>query len=241
MPDDKLTKMAVLYARVSTQEQARTGMSLDAQVSAMRAYCAMRGLEVTHVVLDPAVSAAKELRLRPGGARVVNLVAGDDVGHVVAFKLDRLFRNCRDCLAVTATWDKLGTSLHLVDLGGQSIDTSSAIGRFFLTVIAGAAEFERNLIAERTTAALAHRRAVGRRVGQIPYGYRLASDGYSLTPDADEQKALSTIRRLRREGMALRRIVDILNEGDAEPRGTKWHMTTVARLARQMLSSDAAA
>ena len=60
--------------------------------------------------------------------------------YAVQTKLDRLFRNCQDCLQVTALWDRLGISLHLIDLGGQAIDTSSAMGRFFLTVMGGAAE-----------------------------------------------------------------------------------------------------
>ena len=70
-------------------------------------------------------------------------------------KLDRMFRNAGDCLATVEAWDRAGVALHVVDLGGNAIDTTSAAGRFMLVVLAGAAEMERNLIRERTKAALA--------------------------------------------------------------------------------------
>ena len=59
----------------------------------------------------------------------------------------------------TETWDKQGVTLHLIDMGGASFFTSSAVGRMFLTMLAGFAQFERDLIAERTAAALATKRA----------------------------------------------------------------------------------
>ena len=69
----------------------------------------------------------------------------------MACKLDRLFRDAADCLNVTKHWDKRNIALHLIDVGGQTIDTSSSMGRFFLTMMAGVAEMERNLIRDRTT------------------------------------------------------------------------------------------
>jgi DNA invertase Pin-like site-specific DNA recombinase len=122
-------------------------VSLEAQESAMRAYCRMRGLEIVEMVRDGGVSAGKPLADREGGKRVLKLVHNHKVKGVIAWKLDRLFRDCSDCLLVTRRWDKQGVSLHLIDLGGQAVDTSSAMGRFFLTVIAGVAELERNQMA----------------------------------------------------------------------------------------------
>ncbi|MBI1827808.1 MAG: recombinase family protein [Planctomycetes bacterium] len=56
--------------------------------------------------------------------------------------------NC-DCLTTVERWEKSGVTLHVVDLGGNAIDTASAAGRFMLVVLAGAAEMERNLTRER--------------------------------------------------------------------------------------------
>ncbi len=114
------------YVRVSTEEQSREGISLDAQRARIEAYCAMRGLELVELVDDPGVSASKPLRARAGGQRLLDLLRRRRITGIVAFKLDRLFRNCADCLGNVEVWDRAGVGLHLLDLGGSAIDTSSA-------------------------------------------------------------------------------------------------------------------
>lgn len=217
----------IAYCRVSTDEQT---ISLDMQQATLRAYCTMRNLNLVEVITDT-VSAGKPLSSRDGGRRLLDMVRRKKVDAVVAYKLDRLFRDCGDCLQVTRQWEQQGVALHLVDLGGQAVDTSSATGRFFLTVIAGAAEMERNLIRERTRAALQHRRTNRKRTGQIPYGYQLASDGESLEPLQEEQEVLSLIMQMRQEGKTLRAITTYLNSNSIPSRGKRWHLTTVARIA----------
>lgn len=70
---------------------------------------------------------------------------------MVALKLDRRFRDAADALVQTRVWDRAGIALHVVDMGGQSLNTASSMGRMFLTMTAAFAELERNLISERTT------------------------------------------------------------------------------------------
>jgi len=224
---------AVLYCRVSTEEQATEGVSLEAQEAALRAYCAMRGLEVVELVIDAGVSAGKPLAARAGGTEVLALAGKGKVGAVVAWKLDRLFRDACDCLDVTAGWDKRGVALHLVDLGGQAVDTSTAMGRFFLTVMAGCAELERNQIRERTSAGMAHKKAKGERVGTVPFGYRVATDGVALEEQPDEQVVISRVKALRVGGMTLQAITDQLNTDGTPSRGKRWHLTSVARLLKR--------
>jgi DNA invertase Pin-like site-specific DNA recombinase len=226
-------KTAVAYIRVSTEEQVSEGVSLEAQEATLRAYCTMRNMELVDLVADPGVSAGKPLADREGGRRVLELVRSGQVGSVVGYKLDRLFRDAADCLNVTSDWDRSGVTLHLVDLGGQAVDTSSAMGRFFLTVMAGAAEMERNLVRERTKAAMAHKKAQGKRVGQIPFGSRIAEDGEHLEPESDEQQVIEYIRELRDRGMTLRGITARLNEEEVRARGERWHLTSVARVLRR--------
>ena len=198
---------AALYIRVSTNEQATEGVSLEAQEARLRAYCTMRGLEVAEVVTDAGVSAGKALDAREGGRRVLELIASGEADAVVAYKLDRLFRDCADCLTVTRTWDRTGVALHLVDMGGQTLDTSTAMGRFFLTVMAGAAELERGLVGERTKAALAHKRSKGEKTGgRVPYGWQLATDGKTLEPNAPEQEVIDCANELRAAGLSLRAV-----------------------------------
>jgi len=74
-------------------------------------------------------------------------------------KLDRLFRNATDALQKSAEWDKAKLALHILDMDGSNIDTASAVGKMFFTMTAGFAEMERNLISERTKAALSFKKA----------------------------------------------------------------------------------
>lgn len=209
---------AISYVRVSTVEQASEGISLAAQTQAIRSYAAFRGLELVHELSDPGVSAGKPLQDRDGGRQLFRHARHPHVGAVIAYKLDRLFRDAADCLAVTKEWDELEVDLHLVDLGGQPVDTSTAMGRFFLTIMAGVAEMERNLISERTKAAMNHLKLQNKRIGGIPYGYQLADDKRTLVPNAEEQRVIAIARQKRGEGLSLRKIAAALTDEDIRSR-----------------------
>ena len=226
---------AVLYLRVSTQEQAREGISLAAQEAKLRAYCELRGLRVVEVVIDAGVSGGKPMHGRTDGQRILDLVKRGAVAHVVTYKLDRLFRDCADCLTVTAAWDKKAIALHLVDLGGQTLDTSSAMGRFFLTVMAGAAELERNLIRERTREAMGYVKSQGRKTGgDVPYGFSVADDGRTLVVHEQEQAMLEAIRSARQRGFSQRQVVaELTRQGFTTRRGTAFRLRQVQRIMEQ--------
>jgi site-specific DNA recombinase len=226
---------AVLYLRVSTQEQAREGISLAAQEARLRAYCELRGLRVVEVVTDAGVSGGKPMHSRVGGSRILDLVQRSAVAHVIAYKLDRLFRDCADCLTVTAAWDKKAIALHLVDLGGQTLDTSSAMGRFFLTVMAGTAELERNLIRERTSEAMSYVRSQGHKTGgDAPYGYLVAGDGKTLVAAEGEQALLGAIRSARQRGLSQHQVVaELAQQGYTTRKGTPLILKQVQRIMQQ--------
>jgi DNA invertase Pin-like site-specific DNA recombinase len=160
---------AIGYVRVSTEEQALEGVSITAQEERLRAYCTMSGLELVGVLQEAGVSGVKPLANRPQGEELLRLVKTKQVQHVVALKLDRLFRDAEDCLHQTKAWDKAGVALHLLDMGGQAINTASAMGRMFLTMAAGFAELERNLISERTKLAMQHLKSQGKVFGHQRY------------------------------------------------------------------------
>ena len=225
----------VLYLRVSTQEQAREGISLAAQEAKLRAYCALRGLRIVEVVTDVGVSGGKPMHSRVGGQHILDLVRRNAVAHVIAYKLDRLFRDCADCLTVTAAWDKKAIALHLVDLGGQTLDTSSAMGRFFLTVMAGAAELERNLIRERTSEAMSYVKSQGHKTGgDVPYGYTVAADGKTLVADGQEQAMLEAIRSARQRSYSQRQVVaELTRQGFTTRKGTPFILRQVQRIMEQ--------
>ena len=185
-------RVAIAYVRVSTEEQACEGVSLEAQQARIRAYCVHRELDLLDVIIDAGVSAGKPLDARDGGKRLLDALASGAATDVVSVKLDRLFRNVADCLTVVESWDKANIAMHLVDMGGQAVDTSSAIGRFFLTITAAMAELERTQTCERTRVALRHKRAQGEYCGgRVPYGYVLV-DG-KLEVHGPEQAIVLTL------------------------------------------------
>jgi DNA invertase Pin-like site-specific DNA recombinase len=223
------SNLAIGYIRVSTIQQSDHGVSLEAQDERLRAYCTVAGLSLVNVVCESAVSGSVPLSDRPAGAQLLAAVRRD-VAHVVTLKLDRLFRDAEDALRQTRLWDKDGVSLHLIDFNGAAISSGSAMGRMMLTMLAGFAEFERNLIAERTSAALSHKKRHLQVFNHEPFGYR--REGSSLMCVPEEKAVVCRVKLLRSEGLTLARIARGLNdEGVSTKRpGGKWYPSTVRNL-----------
>lgn len=232
---------AVLYVRVSTDEQARHGVSLDAQEERLRAYCMAQALEVVEVVREEGYSAFKKLHTRPGGIRLLQLVAAGKVRHVVALRVDRLFRNAADALTQTEAWDRAGIALHVCDYGGIALNTASPFGRFFFTSVAAFAELERAMIAERTRSALRYKRSKGEVYGSTPYGFERV--GGELRTVGRELATVGRIQSLAAAGQSLAAIARQLNsEAVPTKQGRSWHASTVRYLLKnELYTSEATA
>ena len=105
-----MTETAIGYIRVSTSDQVDNGVSLEAQRERIGAYALAQGLKLVEIVADEGVSGAKPLAERAAGARLVEVVdrptvrrRAPAVRHVIALKLDRLFRDAVDALETTRT------------------------------------------------------------------------------------------------------------------------------------------
>jgi DNA invertase Pin-like site-specific DNA recombinase len=219
---------ALCYTRVSTVEQSKFGFSLDAQEQRLRAYCQVAGLEVMELVREEGISASIPLAKRPAGAKLLEFI-GDGIGHVVCLKLDRLFRDAEDALRQTKAWDKAGIALHLVDMGGTSMNTASAMGRMFLTLMAGCAELERNLVAERTASVLAHKKQQGRVYNHTPYGFDRVGD--RLVVAVEEMAMVHLMRERREDGWSFAMIADVLNSDQVRgKKGGRWHGRTIKNI-----------
>lgn len=224
---------AIGYTRCSTQEQADSGLGLDAQAERIKAYCMLKGLGLAEIIVDAGVSGGKPLASREGGQRLLTAIRRKQADGVVMLKLDRGFRNAADCLNTIDHWERAGIGLHVVDLGGNAIDTTSAAGRFMLVVLAGAAEMERNLTRERTRSAMAVKRANGQRIGAVPYGFDLAPDAVTLNSNAVEQAVIADILSMRAIGFTLDRIAQTLTKRGVPTktgRSPKWTHSAVDRI-----------
>ena len=227
---------AIGYVRCSTQEQSDSGLGLEAQRERIRAYATLKGLRLVDIIEDAAVSGGKPLASRDGGRRLLEALRQGRADSIIMLKLDRGFRNAGDCLTTVEQWERKGIALHVADLGGNAIDTTSAAGRFMLVVLAGAAEMERNLTRERTRAAMAVKRANGQRIGSVPYGYDLADNGITLRPNTQEQAILKDIRAMRKSGKTLHAIADALTERGVPTKtgkSNRWSHSAIARILRR--------
>ena len=216
---------AVGYVRVSTEDQAKEGVSLDNQKSKIQAYCQLKDLNLSEIIEDAGIS-AKNLR-RPGVQRVLRLAKKKQIDAVIVYKLDRIFRSTVDALETTKMFDKWGVSFHSIE---ETLDTKSAMGRFFFTLSAALAEMERRLIGERTKAALSYKRKRNEKTGgDVPYGYDLSPAGI-LIKNVAEQKIIRLIYRLNNDGYSLRKICKELEKsGYPTKRGNlAWHPATIA-------------
>jgi len=224
---------AIGYARVSSTEQVN-GTSLDNQQAQIREYASLKLLDLMETLVDAGISGGKPLATRPQGQRLAEKVEVGEISSVIITKLDRAFRSASDCLSNVETWDKKGVNLHILNLGGQSLDTGTPIGKFFITIMAAAAELERNLINERCNEGRKARRAEGRRIGEVPFGYTLAEDGKTLLQNPQEQEALSLIRSMKAKGFTLRQIAGELNSrGYKAKKGGIWTFGQVQSILRR--------
>jgi DNA invertase Pin-like site-specific DNA recombinase len=218
------------YVRVSTDEQSRDGVSLDAQRDKVRLYAELHGLDLVEIECDAGVS-AKTLD-RPALARVLAMLDAGALDGLVVYKLDRLTRSLADWSLLIDRYfgEKAGKALMSVS---ESIDTRTAGGRMVLNIMMTVAQWERETICERTQTALDHKRSRGERIsGRLPYGQDLAADGKQLVPNRREQDVLAEIRSLRAQGLSLRKVCAALNDrGEPTKTGASWSPSTVRALA----------
>lgn len=167
---------AIGYVRVSTDKQE---ISPEMQAAKIMAYAVLHEIELVEIVMDEGMS-AKTIATRSKALKVISSAKEGKVQAVIVYKLDRLFRNAAEALTISRELDEAGVALHSVM---EHIDTKSAMGKFFFTIMAAVAEMERNIISERTAEVLRHKKASGEVYNHIPYGY-LKSDEGRLIEDA---------------------------------------------------------
>src|SRR5215831_6046296 len=132
-------KDAISYIRVSSDEQADSGLGLEAQRQRIATYCDLKGLRLVEVFEDPGVSGGKPLASRPAGSRLL-MAAKKSKAVVVVAKLDRLFRSVADAASIIAEFNK--KSIQLVAIA-EGFDTANPYGRAMAQMASVFAELER--------------------------------------------------------------------------------------------------
>jgi len=209
------------YCRVSTAEQADSGLGLDAQRASILAECARKGWTLVEMIQDAGVS-AKTLD-RPGMAQALDLLRSGQAGALVVAKLDRATRSVMDAASLISQGQREGWALVALDLG---LDPTTPTGELVATIMSGVAQWERRAIGARTRDALAAKKAAGVRLGRPV-----------VLPGAVAERIVAA----KEAGASLSAIARTLNEEHvptAHRKGSKWHASTV-RAVIQRVQSDA--
>ena len=210
------------YVRVSTGKQARNGVSIDAQIERIRAYATFKGADLVEIYVDRGKS-GKSFNHRPNAREAITRVLAGEADALIVYKQDRISRSALGALKLIHDLHSAGRDFISLK---EDFDTSTPYGRLAMTMLAGFAQFERELARERTLDAVDYCIESRRVYSDVPFGF--ARDGKKLVEDPAEIAVVKTIGRRREAGIAYQKIANELNEGGVSPkRGSKWFASAV--------------
>ena len=219
---------AALYLRVSTDEQSTSGLGLASQLDRCHAQAIVKGWAVAshHIYRDEGISGTVGPEKRPGLASLLAAVDVGTVQAVIVLDLSRLARSVKLVTAMIESFDQAGIAFVSCK---EHFDTSTAMGRAMLGIVAVFGQLERDLTSERTIAALGERgKQHGYKAGRIPLGY-LRQPGQEVIEIDDHAAAL--VRQIfsrRTAGASMQTIADELNSAGKPGRfGGRWHASSV--------------
>ncbi len=216
-------RKAIGYVRVSTKKQSE-GISLGTQKEKIQAWASMNDYDLIGIEEDPGFSGGR-VDNREGLQRAID-IACENSAALIAYSLSRLSRSLKDTLQIAEKLEKAGADL--VSLS-ENLDTTSASGKMIFRILCVLNQFEREVLSERTSAALQYKKHQGLVYGPTPYGYD--RNGDQLPPNYKEQKIMQMIIYWRNEGWSLRKIAKELNiRGIPAKKGGIWHASSLRRI-----------
>ena len=216
---------AVLYVRVSTEDQAKEGFSLSAQEERLRAYCLAKGWDIVNVYIDDGYSGRKDDR--PAYQKMMNSMDIWDI--LVVMKMDRIHRNSKNFTLMMETLKESGKEFTSMQ---ESFDTTTAMGRFVMDIIQRIAQLESEQIGERVYIGMLQKAKEGRgRLGfNIPYGFEYDNDRIVQVPG--EAAAIRIMYEMCLNGCTLGAIASYLMENNIlTKKGLRhWQKKTISRI-----------
>jgi len=195
-----------IYARVSTEEQAKEGFSIAAQLQTLRQYAQVYKWEVIDEYVDEGIS-GKSVNGRPEMQRLIKDVENERFDAVMVWKISRLSRNMLDTLMILDKFEKYNVKFISYS---ENFDTSSPIGRLVLQIMASIAEMERNTLSENVKLGMKQRAIEGRWNGGVVFGYDTVKK--ELVINEEEAKIIQLIYHMYANGKGLRAISNYLNK-----------------------------
>lgn len=224
MVEEKIYKTGI-YLRVSTEEQAKEGFSINAQKEKLTSYANINDWEIYDFYIDDGIS-GKNIVDRPSINRLIEDVKCGNVNNVLIYKLDRLTRSVKDLINLIELFEEYNCSFNSVT---EKLDTSNAVGRMFIKIIGIFAEFERENLAERVSFGYEQKTREGNYTntnGVNGYDYIVGSG--ELVVNDIEKDIVNRIYDLYLEGTSMLKIAKQFNEEKVPTkRGGDWSQSTI--------------
>lgn len=202
------TLRTALYIRVSTEDQAREGYSIQAQKNKLEAYCVSQGWDIAGFYVDDGYS-AKDLQ-RPEMKRMIKHIKQGLIDCVLVYRLDRLTRSVLDLYKLLELFEKHDCKFKSAT---EVYDTTTAMGRMFITIVAALAQWERENLAERVRMGLQEKARQGKWVQNIPpFGYDIDRENDTLIINDKEASVVRKIFELYTSGKGMNKIAVELNK-----------------------------
>jgi len=210
---------AAVYIRVSTDMQAEDGFSIEGQRAKLKSFADSQDWEIFEEYVDDGYS-AKDLK-RPAMTKMLEDMEMQRFDVVLVYKLDRLTRSVMDLHALLKKFDRYSVKFKS---STEIFETTTAMGRFFITLVGAMAEWERGTISERVRFGVEQMVKEGRRPGGVmPYGY--TQEGELVEAEAT---LIRRARQLYMDGMGYKSVAMKLNGEGELRRGSFWTSATVA-------------
>ncbi|WP_273129012.1 recombinase family protein [Bacillus weihaiensis] len=215
----------VAYIRVSTDEQAKHGYSIAAQIERLEAYCVSQEWSLIDTFIDDGYS-AKDLN-RPQFKEMMNRIKNEDIDVLLVYRLDRLTRSVLDLYEILKILDEHNCMFKSAT---EVYDTTNAMGRLFITLVAAIAQWERENTAERVKLGMEKKTKLGKwKGGMAPYGYKIVNK--ELEINEDEEPLIKYIFHLSRTLGFYSIAKKITEQGFTTRKGGDWHVDTVRDIA----------
>ena len=221
---DNERKIAGVYIRVSTEDQAREGFSLGEQEEKLLALCKFKDLEVYKIYKDAGIS-AKDMEHRPQFQEMLKDMKNGKINYIVAYKLDRITRSVRDLEELISVLEQYNC---FIICDRDDVNTSTANGRFFVRMLTVLSQLEIEIVSERTKFGLNGAIKSGHIPGQRPFGYKSADDKKMIIDNAT-RPYVEKIFDMYLEGKSFQQIANYFEENNIYPK-KKWKDTTIQKI-----------
>lgn len=214
-----------VYIRVSTEEQVKEGFSIAAQKEKLGAFVRSQGWSIHEIYIDEGFSAKNTSR--PQLTRLLNDLKTGEIQVVLVYRLDRLTRSVLDLYHLLHLFDQYDVRFKSCT---EVYDTTTAIGRLFITLVAALAQWERENLAERVKLGMGQMARERKRPGgPPPFGYVLHEGMLVIQPQ--EAETVRFIFQLYLTGSSVKRIAAELNQiGTLSRTGSKWSQATISHM-----------